>query len=67
MSHEYNHNKEVSWGRRLAATMVMNLIIPIVPSTQEISRPSWTDGLDLRKTTIILIKRFSALCLYQYT
>ena len=30
MSHEHNHNNEVSWGRRLAATMVMNLIIPIV-------------------------------------
>jgi len=30
MSHDHNHNKEVSWGRRLAATMVMNLIIPII-------------------------------------
>lgn len=33
MSANHNHNHhthEVSWGRRLAATMVMNLIIPII-------------------------------------
>ncbi|MDQ5984845.1 MAG: cobalt-zinc-cadmium efflux system protein [Syntrophus sp. SKADARSKE-3] len=30
MGHQHEHNPEVSWGRRLLATMVMNLIIPVV-------------------------------------
>jgi cobalt-zinc-cadmium efflux system protein len=30
MTHNHHHHREMSWGKRLIITMVMNLIIPVV-------------------------------------